>query len=118
MGSRVVVLEMADRLLSSEEPEISMLVEKTLKKVADIHTSEKIEKIEKSKSGWNVATSSVQSGAKNNFDASHVLLALGRRSNTDLLDIANTASGSMIKVMLSLINIWKQINPASMRLAI
>jgi mycothione reductase len=93
MGSRVVVLEMADRLLSSEEPEISMLVEKTLKKVADIHTSEKIEKIEKSKSGWNVATSSVQSGAKNNFDASHVLLALGRRPNTDLLNIANTAIG-------------------------
>lgn len=91
MGSKVVIIEMADRLLTSEEPEISELVWKTLSENIDIHLNTKFDEIEKTGSGWKLTTVSDEKGKKQEYLASHVLFAMGRRSNADLLELEKTS---------------------------
>lgn len=91
MGSKVVMIEMADRLLTSEEPEISELVWKTLSKNVDIHLNTKFDEIEKTGSEWKLTAVSGEENKKQEYLASHVLFAMGRRSNADLLEMEKTS---------------------------
>ena len=90
MGTRVTILEMADRLVLSEEPEISALLKRELAKRMDVSTGVQAEEAKKNGSGVTVVVNDVKTGRKKEFTARHVLVAVGRRSNADLLTVDKT----------------------------
>ncbi|MBN1176687.1 MAG: dihydrolipoyl dehydrogenase [Dehalococcoidales bacterium] len=90
MGTRVTILEMADRLILSEEPEIAELLKKKLSKRMAVHTGAQAEEVKKSNIGVTVATRDKKTGKERRFTAQHIMMAVGRRSNADLLKVENT----------------------------
>jgi len=91
MGSQVILIEMADRLLTGEEPEVSELVERTLSNIAEIRTNTRLDGIKETDSGWEVSAVSVENGTLKKFKGTHVLFAIGRKPNTDWLGLENTS---------------------------
>ncbi|MDP2730959.1 MAG: dihydrolipoyl dehydrogenase [Dehalococcoidales bacterium] len=89
MGTRVTILEMADRLVLSEEPEISELLKKELSRRMDVYTSVRAEEVKADESGVTVVVNDLK-GGKREFTAQKILVAVGRRSNADLLKVENT----------------------------
>lgn len=90
MGTRVAILEMADRLILSEEPEISKLLQKELSKRMEIHTNTQAEEVRKDKDGVAVIIKDANDAKHKKFVAQKVMVAVGRRSNSDILKVANT----------------------------
>ena len=90
MGTQVTVLEMLDRLAQSEEPEISALLEREMKKRMSILTNTQAEEIRKSGSGCTVVAREKSTGKETQVFAERVMMAVGRRSNADLLKVENT----------------------------
>jgi dihydrolipoamide dehydrogenase len=90
MGTKVTIVEMLSRIAQSEEPEISELLEKEMKKRMDIYTNTQVEEITKGKVGVTVATRNKVSGEGREFSAERIMIAVGRRSNADLLRVDNT----------------------------
>jgi dihydrolipoamide dehydrogenase len=86
----VTIVEMMNRLAQSEEPEISSLLEKELRKRVTIYTNTQAEEIIKDKSGCVVAIKNSSSGKVNKLRAERIMMAVGRRSNADLLKVENT----------------------------
>ncbi|MDO8578069.1 MAG: dihydrolipoyl dehydrogenase [Dehalococcoidales bacterium] len=87
VGTKVTILEMADRLVNAEEPEISQLLEKELGKRMYVNTRVKVEEIKKTGSDAVVVVSDIKSGDKKEYTAQRVLLATGRVPNTDRLAV-------------------------------
>jgi dihydrolipoamide dehydrogenase len=92
MGTRVTMLEMADRLILSEEPEVSDLLKERLSKRMQVQTDELVQEV-----GPDVSGQGVKVIAKNNatgetkeYSAEKILLAVGRRSNADTLQVEKT----------------------------
>jgi mycothione reductase len=90
MGTRVTILEMADRLVLAEEPEISALLQQELARRMDVHTGVRAEEVKVNGSGVMVTVSDAKTGRKKDFTARRVLVAVGRRSNADLLKVDQT----------------------------
>jgi mycothione reductase len=90
MGTKVTILEMADRLVLSEEPEIAALLERKLKERMVVHTGAAVQSVEKTRDGVKVTTQNKKTGKLHPYIAQHVMLAVGRRSNADLLQVENT----------------------------
>ncbi len=90
MGARVTMLEMADRLLLAEEPEISELLKKELSRRIDIYTSVQAKEVKDEGHGITVIVNDLNGGGKKEFTAQRILVAVGRRSNADLLKVENT----------------------------
>jgi dihydrolipoamide dehydrogenase len=90
MGTGVTIIEMLSRIAQSEEPEISELLEKELKKRVDIYTNTQAEEIKKSQGGASVITKNKISGDVKEFSAEKIMIAVGRRSNADLLKVEET----------------------------
>ena len=90
MGTRVTILEMADRLVLSEEPEIAALLEKKLKERMAVHTGAAVQGVEKTENRVKVTTQNKKTGKSHSYTAQHVMLAVGRRSNADLLQVDKT----------------------------
>ena len=88
MGTKVTILEMADRLVLSEEPEVSKLLQEELEQRMEIHTKAQVQEIKKTAAGVSVLTGS--DGAHKEFTARSLLVAVGRRSNADLLKVEST----------------------------
>ncbi len=86
MGSRVTILEMATRLLVSEEPEISALLKKNLARRMEVHTGTRVVEVKSGPGGVTVLTTS-RSGRKGEYAAEQVLVAAGRQSNADTLNL-------------------------------
>jgi mycothione reductase len=92
MGTRVTMLEMANRLILSEEPEVSDLLKERLRKRMQVQTDELVQEV-----GPDVSGHGVEVTAKNNatgetkeYSAEKILLAVGRRSNADTLQVEKT----------------------------
>lgn len=85
MGSEVTMLEMTDRLLMSEEPEVSRLVATTLGSKITVQTNTMLKKITQEHSGWNILTVNTRDDSSRSLSFSHVLFAMGRVPNTDIL---------------------------------
>ncbi|MBN1370297.1 MAG: dihydrolipoyl dehydrogenase [Dehalococcoidaceae bacterium] len=85
MGSKVTMLEMTGQLLSGEEPEVSQLVEKTLRSKINVQTNTILKTVNEAHSGWNISTENTQDNSSKSFFSSHVLFAMGRIPNTDIL---------------------------------
>jgi mycothione reductase len=90
MGTKVTILEMADRLVLAEEPEIAEVLKKELGRRMDVHTNVRAEEIKENGLGITVIATDAMSGVKKEFTAQRILIAVGRRSNADLLRVENT----------------------------
>jgi mycothione reductase len=90
MGTKVTILEMADRLVLAEEPEIAQVLKKELDRRMDVYTSVQAEEVKKNGRGITVIAMDVKSGEIKEFTAQRILVAVGRKSNADLLSVENT----------------------------
>jgi dihydrolipoamide dehydrogenase len=90
MGTKVTILEMADRLVLAEEPEIAEVLNNELGRRMNVYTNVRAEDVQGNELGVNVTTTDAKSGAKKDFKAQRILMAVGRRSNADLLRVRNT----------------------------
>jgi pyruvate/2-oxoglutarate dehydrogenase complex dihydrolipoamide dehydrogenase (E3) component len=84
LGSRVTVLEAAPRILAGEDEEMAALLHSRLQ--ADgvtVHTNVKVQQAAPTGAGVQLTTS------QGSFAAAALLIAAGRRANTDTLDLAN-----------------------------
>ncbi len=90
MGTNVTILEMADRLILAEEPEISRLLKKELSRRMDVYTGVQAEEVKKNGRGVSVVAKDLKDGKKREITAQRVLVAVGRRSNADTLKTENT----------------------------
>jgi mycothione reductase len=87
MGTKVTILEMADRLVLAEEPEISEVLQKELAKRMTVRTGVRVIGVKNNTRGVTVTVSDFKAGKTQEFTAQHIMLAVGRRSNADLLQI-------------------------------
>jgi mycothione reductase len=90
MGTKVTILEMADRLVLAEEPEISELLKEELSRRMDVYTDVRAEEVRGTERDVTVIVSDLKAGRKKEFTAQRILVAVGRRSNADLLALENT----------------------------
>jgi mycothione reductase len=90
MGTKVTILEMLDRLVLAEEPEISEILKKELSRRMDVYTSVQAEEVKKNGRSITVIVNDLKAGRKKEFMAQRILVAVGRRSNADLLKVENT----------------------------
>lgn len=87
MGTKVTILEMADRLVLSEEPEVSSLLEKKLKERLSVFTGARVEEVSRDGSSVVVLTGGAASGGVIRHTAQQILVAVGRISNADTLNL-------------------------------
>ena len=90
MGTEVTILEMADRLVLSEELEISNLLKGELSKRMVVHTNALAEEVKETERGVVAITKDTKTGKRGEFAAERIMMAVGRRSNADILRIENT----------------------------
>ena len=90
MGTKVIMLEMADRLILSEEPEISELLKKSLRKRMEVHTGMLAEEVQGLNNGITVIARDLKTNKVSKYSAQKLLIAVGRKSNADLLNFQNT----------------------------
>ena len=90
MGTKVTILQRAERLVRSEEPEISELLKKEMEKRMDIFTNTEALEVVKRRDGYRVITKDKNTGKTREFSAEKILVAAGRKSNADLLKVKNT----------------------------
>lgn len=114
MGTRVTVLQRNAYLVPDEEPEISELLREKLAERMDVYTGTEVVEVRESGAGVRVVAKSVEDGARQEIVAERVMVAAGRRSNADLLDVENagieTDAAGYIKVNefleTNVANIW------------
>ena len=89
MGSRVTLIQRGQRLVKEEEPEISALIEKEMGRRMSIHTKAEVFEVISNKNLLTVRAKSLSSGRVQVFSAEKILVAAGRVSNADLLQVNN-----------------------------
>jgi mycothione reductase len=90
IGTKVTILEMAERLILSEELAISELLRKKLSRRMEVHTNALVEEVKTRNDNCVVVAKDANKGVHKEFTAQKVLVAVGRRSNADLLKVENT----------------------------
>jgi mycothione reductase len=90
MGTKVTMLEMADRLVLPEEPEISELLKEALSRRMAIHTGAQAIEVENKGGGVAVLVKDNKTGQEKSYSGQNVLVAVGRRSNADTLKVENS----------------------------
>ena len=90
MGTTVTVLGRGDFLVPGEEPEISTLLQKELKKRMDVHAGTIVIGVERSGGSTTVHGRDKKSGRNKKITAERVMVATGRVSNAGLLKPENT----------------------------
>jgi len=90
MGTRVTIIEMAERLVLSEEPEISEVLSKALGRRRKIQTNTLVEEVKKTNHGVIVIAKDLSTKKRKKFTASRIMVAVGRISNADRLKVENT----------------------------
>jgi dihydrolipoamide dehydrogenase len=90
MGTKVTIIEMADRLILSEEPEISEVLKSELGKRMAVHTNAQAKEVKANWNGVSVVIVDKNSGEERELTAQKIMMAVGRRSNADLLKVENT----------------------------
>jgi mycothione reductase len=87
MGTKVTVIERGDRLIPQSEPEISELLKKRLRERMKIHTSAEALSVKKISNRCALTFRVGLKGHRNRITAEKLLVAVGRRSNADLLSV-------------------------------
>jgi len=89
-GTDVSIVEMLPRLVATEEPEISSFLEHNFQKVMTVLTNKKAVKARKEGNLKIIVLEDMKTGEKSEVKGEEILVAAGRRSNTDKLKIENT----------------------------
>ena len=99
LDTKVVIVEMADRLVPSEDPEASKLLEKELKKKGvQIFTSTKVNSVEKGDLGKRILCTD-QKGNEIFIETQELIVSVGRKPNTAAVSNLNLVmDGPFIKV--------------------
>jgi mercuric reductase len=83
LGSHVTILEQSEHILPNYEPETGLTLQRLLQAEGiDLRTNTKAERVEKTASGVHVYT------ASGIVEATHLLVATGRRPNSDHLNLS------------------------------
>ena len=91
LGTEVTIIEMLPRLVATEEPEISELLEKNFKKYMNVYVNYRAIKVKQKKNMKVVIAQNMKNGENIEITSEEILLAAGRRSNTDLLKVEKTS---------------------------
>jgi len=87
-GSKVSVIELAPRLIAREDEDISLALEDILHKESiEIHLNTKV--VDVARHGNDIAVEINRDGIATQIVGSHLLIAIGRRPNTDDLGLEN-----------------------------
>jgi dihydrolipoamide dehydrogenase len=89
IGTKVTILEMAPRLVMPEEPEIADLLRRKLAERLDVHINAQVAEVKKK--GNKVAVVIKDQKSEKELTAQQIMMAVGRRSNADLLKVENTS---------------------------
>jgi dihydrolipoamide dehydrogenase len=91
LGAKVTVIEYAERIVPAMDVEVAQAFSKVLKKQGfEIHTSTKVTSVARKGKGAVVTVEPAAGGAATEIEADIVLLSVGRRPNTDGLNIEAT----------------------------
>ncbi len=90
MGTDITILQRGNRLLSNAEPEISTLLQQSMEKRMRIETNQDVFAVEKQSDGILVHSRDTNSAEQHTHHAEHILIAAGRTSNADRLQVENT----------------------------
>jgi pyruvate/2-oxoglutarate dehydrogenase complex dihydrolipoamide dehydrogenase (E3) component len=86
-GSPVTVFQRGDRLLPAEDPDVSEVIENAFEaENIDVRTGTAVEQLESTSNGVRTIASETDT---DDIEVSHVLIAAGRRANTDEIGIEN-----------------------------
>ena len=90
MGSHVTILQRGNRLVPNEEPEISDILKKKMESRMEIHTNTEAEEVQKENDLYSVIGKDTTTGQRKEFTVKQIMVAAGRRSNADVLQVQNT----------------------------
>ncbi len=90
MGTRVTIIEMTDRLVAAEEAQISDVLLTELRNRMNVHLNTTAQEVGKGGEGIRVIAKDNDSGEQTEYSAEKLLVAVGRRPNSDLLNLENT----------------------------
>ncbi|MBU7032624.1 MAG: dihydrolipoyl dehydrogenase, partial [Theionarchaea archaeon] len=90
MGSHVTILQRGSRLVPNEEPEISDILKKKMESRMEIHTNTEAEEVQKENDLYSVIGKDTTTGQRKEFTVKQIMVAAGRRSNADVLQVQNT----------------------------
>ena len=90
MGSAVTVVEYNDRLVSFEEPEVSMVLEKALDKRMGVFLGHEALSAGEDRGRFDLTVRNRRDGTERKITGQAILIAAGRKSNADRLDVAKT----------------------------
>lgn len=90
MGTKVTMIEMADRLVLSEEPEVADLLLGKLRNRMTVALNAKVVEVKRAKEGVKVIADDIVEGKQLSYNANTIMVALGRSSNADLLKLENS----------------------------
>ncbi len=89
-GSEVTILEMLPRLVPVEDEDVSKELARAFRKRGiTAHTSAKVDKVEKTKSG--VSVTFTVDGKQQKIDADKILIAIGRKPRTENIGLEKTS---------------------------
>ena len=94
MGTEVTILQRNRRLVPEEEPEVSELLRTVLSRRMKVFTDTEVLEVKQSGPVVTVAARERSSGKQLEFTARHILIASGRRPNSDTLQVQNTGVGT------------------------
>jgi len=90
MGTNVTIVQRNKRLAPEEEPEVSELLRTALSRRMKVHVDTEVTEVKQTGKVVTVTAKERSSGKQREYTASHLLVAAGRRPNTDNLMVANT----------------------------
>lgn len=90
MGATVTIIQRNKRLVPEEEPEVSELLRTALSRRMQVHVDTEVTEVKQTGKVVTVTAKERGSGKQREFTTSHLLVAAGRRPNTDNLMVANT----------------------------
>jgi len=89
MGSDVIILGRNERLVPEEEPEIAELLQQKMSERMQVHTSTEVLEVRRNGQGYVLIGRDRRSGQLHQFEAEQVVVATGRQSNADRLQVEN-----------------------------
>ncbi|MEF8847566.1 MAG: dihydrolipoyl dehydrogenase [Candidatus Thermoplasmatota archaeon] len=90
VGTKVTILQRSNRLVKNEEPEISDLLNKKLSERMKIHLNTEVIEIKNKDGKKTVVGKNINTKERKEYTAEKILIAAGRKSNADLLNLEKT----------------------------
>jgi dihydrolipoamide dehydrogenase len=90
IGTEVTIIGKSPRLLEAEEPEISELLRQKMSRYCQVHVDHEAVRVETKNGAKSVTAIDGSDGREVEFAGQEILVAAGRRSNSDILKPENT----------------------------